>query len=160
MARKTLSREERAPDYKIRLVEEADSKNGLLETLGSLSDLEGLPVEEARRALKSMAHSSLYRTLVAVLADGQVIGSTTLLVEQKLIHKAGRVGHIEDVAVRKGFEDKGVGSSLVEAAVGMASESGCYKVILDCKEELVGFYEKLGFKRHEVAMRLDLRRKR
>jgi hypothetical protein len=30
--------------------------------------------------------------------------------------------------------------------------AGCYKVILDCAEKNVGFYEKLGFVRKEVQM--------
>jgi len=30
--------------------------------------------------------------------------------------------------------------------------AGCYKVILDCAEKNIGFYEKCGFKRKEVTM--------
>lgn len=95
---------------------------------------------------------------VAHTPDGEVIGTTTLLVEKKFIHRGGLVGHIEDVAVANGYQGRGVGSSLVEAAVRRAKEIGCYKCILDCRPELVGFYEGLGFSRHEVGMRLDLKK--
>ena len=40
----------------------------------------------------------------------------------------------------------------------MAEGLGCYKCILECKDELVGFYEKLGFRRHDVGMRIDFKR--
>jgi glucosamine-phosphate N-acetyltransferase len=68
-------------------------------------------------------------------------------------------GHIVDVAVWKNYEGRGVGGALVAAAVQRAKELGCYKVILDCKPELVGFYERLGFAKHDVGMRLDLKPK-
>lgn len=34
----------------------------------------------------------------------------------------------------------------------MAKEIGCYKVILDCSEGNVGFYERCGLVRKEVQM--------
>jgi len=145
--------------FRIREVSAGDVGKGLLETLRSLSDLEGLTTAEAGEILKTMARAPFSQMLVAVTADGRVVGVTTLLVEQKLIHGGGRVGHIEDVAVSKGFEGKGVGSSLVKSAVQLAQDKGCYKVILDCKDDVVGFYEKAGFRRYEVGMRLDLKRR-
>ena len=63
----------------------------------------------------------------------------------------------KDVAVRKGYEGKGVGSAVVGKAIQRARELGCYKVILDRKEELVPFYTGLGMRRHEVGMRIDLK---
>jgi glucosamine-phosphate N-acetyltransferase len=144
--------------YAIRELKAADLENGLIDTLGNLSETGGLTPAAARRILRNMKRAPLYHVLVAVGADGQVMGATTLLVEQKFIHGGGLVGHIEDVAVRKGYEGRGVGGSLVKAAVEMARELACYKCILDCKEELVGFYERLGFRRRDVGMRIDLKR--
>ena len=83
--------------------------------------------------------------------------TTTLLLEPKLIHGGGLVGHIEDVAVRKAYEGKRVGSAVVGKAIQRARDLGCYKVILNCKEELVPFYTRLGMRRHEVGMRVDLK---
>jgi hypothetical protein len=37
-----------------------------------------------------------------------------------------------------------------------AKENTCYKVILDCSKSNVEFYKKIGFKEHEVSMRIDL----
>jgi hypothetical protein len=33
---------------------------------------------------------------------------------------------------------------------------GCYKVILSCFENRAAFYQGLGFRRHDVGMRVDL----
>jgi glucosamine-phosphate N-acetyltransferase len=139
------------------VVEEADARKGLLETLQSLSQVGALPPVEARRIIRALRRNAFYHVFVAATDDGDVVGATTLLVEQKVIHRGGRVGHVEDVAVREGYQGRGVGSALVKAALEKAREEGCYKVILDSKEDTVGFYEKLGFRRHEVGMRIDLK---
>jgi glucosamine-phosphate N-acetyltransferase len=144
--------------YQIRELRAADLGNGFVETLGNLSDTGGLTPGAARKILRTLSRTPLYHVLVALGADGQVVGATTLLVEQKFIHGGGLVGHIEDVAVRKGYEGRGVGGSLVNAAVEIASGLGCYKCILECRDEVVSFYEKLGFRRHDVGMRIDFRR--
>jgi len=143
--------------YQIRELRAADLGNRFVETLGNLSDTGGLAPGAARKILRTMGRSPLYHVFVAVGADGQVVGATTLLVEQKFIHGGGLVGHVEDVVVRKGWEGRGIGGSVVMAAVQMADEFGCYKVILDCKEGLESFYSRLGFRKHDVGMRLDLK---
>jgi glucosamine-phosphate N-acetyltransferase len=144
--------------YEIRELRPADLGKGFVETLGNLTDTGGLTPGAARNVLRTMRRARLYHILVAVCADGQVVGATTLLIEQKFIHGGGLVGHIEDVAVRKGYEGRGVGGSLVKAAVEMAEGLACYKCILDCKDELAAFYERLGFRRHDVGMRRDFKK--
>jgi glucosamine-phosphate N-acetyltransferase len=89
-------------------------------------------------------------------AGEEVFGSVTLLVEQKFIHGGGRVGHIEDVAVRRDCQLHGVGSALVRHATEQARRLGCYKVILDCFDELVPYYGRFGYRCHNVGMRKDL----
>ena len=79
------------------------------------------------------------------------------MIEKKFIHSCGKVAHIEDVVTRKGYEGIGIGSALVERALEFSANLGCYKVILDCSESNVAFYEKNGFKRYGVAMRYDSR---
>jgi glucosamine-phosphate N-acetyltransferase len=154
--KKTPSGETSKPP-EIRELSVADLDSGFLETLGNLSDLEGLTREEARNILATMKRTPSYRIFVAVADGGQIVGTTTLLVERKFTHRGGLVGHIEDVVVRKGHEGRGVGGSLVARAIQTAKELGCYKCILDCKAELAPFYEGLGFSEHDVGMRIDLK---
>ena len=124
-------------------------------TLSNLSNIEGLSLEKAGVILDRVLKNPCYNVFVFEL-DSKIVGCATLLVEQKFIHNGGFVGHIEDVATRKGFEGKGVGSSLIKHLISEAKKLGCYKVILDCSEDNVGFYERFGFKKHEVCIRLHL----
>lgn len=84
--------------------------------------------------------------------NGGLVGSATLLIERKLLRDAGLVGHVEDVVVDKTVRGKGIGEGLVKRLVDIAREKGCYKVILDCGEENVRFYQKCGLERKEVHM--------
>lgn len=138
-----------------RRAREQDLASGLLESLDSLRPASHMGREAAARAMASMAADPNHVLLVAE-RDGRVIGATTLLIEQKLIHGGGLVGHIEDVAVRAGEQRAGAGSALVRAAIDEARLAGCYKVVLECSEDLVPFYERLGLSRHSVSMRRDL----
>jgi glucosamine-phosphate N-acetyltransferase len=95
------------------------------------------------------------RTYVALL-DDRVAGTASLFIEPKFIHNGGSVGHIEDVAVHVAYQHHGVGASLVKYLLDVCREMGCYKVILDCEDHVIPFYEHLGFRRWEIAMRADL----
>lgn len=84
--------------------------------------------------------------------NDQVIGCGTLIIEQKMIHNFAYVGHIEDVFIRPQFRDKSYGKELIYRITHIGEKRGCYKVILDCKKELVEFYEKCGYENKNVQM--------
>ena len=77
--------------------------------------------------------------------EGKIIASVSLLLEQKIIHECGIVGHLEDVVVDRDYRKYGMGKFIIERIIKIAKERGCYKLIGDCKSELLGFYEKNGF---------------
>ena len=83
-------------------------------------------------------------------------GMITLIIEQKLIHSGKCVGHIEDLVVSPEYRSKGVADKLIKHCIHLCKESNCYKVILDCKKELIPFYNKNKFEEQGVCMRLSL----
>jgi glucosamine-phosphate N-acetyltransferase len=129
-----------------------DLSEGFLESLASLAEVRLTP-PQALEVLRNRQRAGV-RTYVARM-QGQVVGTATLLLEQKFIHGGGLVGHIEDVAVRGEYQGRGVGSALVQHATEEARKRGCYKVILDCFEHLVPFYGRLGYRRHNFGLRID-----
>ena len=138
----------------IREIEEDDLENGFLETLDFLRNTSNLDKNKANEILKKIRQNPNH--IIHVATDGKkIVGSTTLLIEQKFIHDGGLVGHIEDVVVRKDYEGKGIGIKLVTSMLERAKEKNCYKTILDCKEDVKQFYERIGFKRESNGMRYD-----
>jgi len=141
-------------EIKIREIEEDDLEKGFLETLDFLRNASGLDKNNAKEILKKIKQNPNHIIYVAT-DDKKIIGSTTLLIEQKFIHDGGLVGHIEDVVVRKDYERKGIGIKLVTSMLEHAKEKNCYKTILDCKDDVKQFYERIGFKRESNCMRYD-----
>jgi glucosamine-phosphate N-acetyltransferase len=137
----------------IRLMDATDLKRGFLDALRALKTVE-LTEEQAIEIYRDRLKSRI-RTYVAVIED-QIAGTASIFIEPKFINSGGVVGHIEDVAVNPGFQKHGVGSALVKHLLEVCREFRCYKVILDCAEGVIPFYERLGFHRWERAMRIDL----
>lgn len=142
-------------NFVVRELEEKDLENGFIETLDYLRNV-GLDLKRAKEIFRKIKSSEDEKIFVVVGEDGKVIGSTTLIIEQKFIHRGGLVGHIEDVVTHKDFRGMGVGKAVMQKAVEVAKGLGCYKVILNCSEENLPFYEKLGFHKHGIEMRMDL----
>ena len=141
-------------EIEIREIEESDLEKGFLETLDFLRNASGLDRNKAKEILKKIKQNPNH--IIYVATDGKkIVGTTTLFIEQKFIHNGGLVGHIEDVVVRKDCEGKGIGIKLIMSMLERAKEKNCYKTILDCKDDVKQFYERIGFKHESNGMRYD-----
>jgi glucosamine-phosphate N-acetyltransferase len=58
----------------------------------------------------------------------RIVGTGAVIAERKFIHNLGKVGHVEDIAVAKDQQGKGLGIKIIKALVGVAEKVGCYKV--------------------------------
>lgn len=140
----------------IRQMRRDDVDSGFLESLDALSPARDMDPQKARRVFDIIQNNQDHIVAVAV-RDKSVVGTATLLIEHKFIHDGSKAGHIEDVAVSAKEQGKGVGRMLIEYLLDVANQHGCYRTTLDCTENLVGFYEKLGLHRHYVCMRINHR---
>jgi glucosamine-phosphate N-acetyltransferase len=140
------------PPLTIQELDESTLDHEFFTTLGHLKTV-NLTIEAACNILRKRIAQGI-RTYVA-RQEHLTVGTASLLVEQKSIHSGGLVGHIEDVATREGYEGRGIGKRLVVHAATEAWRLGCYKVILDCSKENLPFYERCGFRPHEIEMRID-----
>jgi glucosamine-phosphate N-acetyltransferase len=144
-------------NYEIREIKEEDIDNGgLLEVYRENFPLGDLPKAAAKAILKEIKTNPLHKVFVAVTNDDQdwVIGTTTLLVEPKFIFGGGKVGHIEDVSVKVRYQRQGIGFKLVTHATNQAALMGCVKTVLDCSDENVPFYQKIGYSYHDNCMKI------
>ena len=138
----------------IREIEEEDLDKGFLEVLDNLRKASNLDSSKAKEILKKIIQDPNH--IIHVAIDGnKVVGTTTLFIEQKFIHRGGLVGHIEDVVVRKDCEGTGIGIKLVLSLLEYAKKKQCYKTILDCNDNVKPFYEKIGFKYESNCMRYN-----
>lgn len=94
--------------------------------------------------------------------DNKIIGSITVIYEQKFIHHGAIYAHIEDVVVDNDYQNTGskkglkIGSQLLEYAKQKSSEKNCYKCNLVCSEDLSLFYRKNQFEEKGIHMTYSL----
>ena len=138
----------------IRELRKEDLWNGFLITLDSLRQASDIDKNKADEIFEKINSNPDHIVAVAEL-DGKIVGSTTLLIEPKFIHKGGLVGHIEDVVVDKKFQGQKIGEKIMKYLLEFAKNRGCYKTILDCTDDVKPFYEKLGFKNIASELRFD-----
>ncbi len=135
-------------DIKIRQATKEDLSS-LITLLSQLTTV-GNPSSEI---INSCIYNNIY---LACDINGTIVGTITLLVEDKIIHNGSKVGHIEDVVIHSDYRKLGIGKLLIDHCLDLSKKIGCYKVILDCDEENIIFYEKCGFKTKGVCMRYDI----
>lgn len=139
----------------VRRLEAGDYAKGYLDLLAKLTTVgevtEPMFLDQVR-FFGSEAGGDYAILVVPNRDESTILATGTLVVERKLIHGCGRVGHVEDVVVLPEARGQGLGHRVVSALVDEAKSRGCYKVILDCAEENKGFYEKAGMRQKEVQM--------
>ena len=138
----------------IRELKEDDIQKGFLKTLDTLRQTSSITQEKALEIFKEIKINPKHIIIIAEL-NGEIIGTTTLLVEPKFIHQGGKVGHIEDVVVRKEFQGRKIGQKIIKFVLQIAKNQGCYKTILDCSDDVKSFYEEIGFKQHSNELRFN-----
>lgn len=83
--------------------------------------------------------------IYVMLDNMDIVATGSVLIEQKLIHGMASVAHIEDVVVDEKHKGKGYGKQMIKFLLREAKKARCYKVILNCGDNVKGFYEKCGF---------------
>ena len=67
---------------------------------------------------------------IAVIQDAQgaLVGTGTVMIQQKFIRGGGKVGFIEDIVVSDKARGTGLGKLLIQHLIRVGQERGCYKV--------------------------------
>jgi glucosamine-phosphate N-acetyltransferase len=127
-----------------RKLEESDYHKNYLQLLSQLTQVGHIIPEEFSKILSKI------QSQIWVFEDthtNKIVASASIFLEQKIIHCGGIVAHLEDVIVDESYRGNQLGQKLIANVVEKARESGAYKIIADCKPELVSFYSKNGFEK-------------
>jgi GNAT superfamily N-acetyltransferase len=139
----------------IRAATEADLP-AVLQLYAQLGDIP--PIDTATRLFQRFKDYPDYALYVAEQA-GEVVGSFALLVMHNLAHLGAPSGIVEDVVVTPHLHGHGVGTAMMQFAMELCRDKGCYKLVLSSnakRESAHAFYDALGFARHGVSFRCDL----
>jgi GNAT superfamily N-acetyltransferase len=107
--------------------------------------------QAALLTLRRIVEDSGYHILAGE-EDGKVVSSVTLVVIKNLTHDSRPYSIIENVVTHEDYRGRGYASALMEKASEIASEAGCYKIMLltgSKNESTLTFYERCGFNRRD-----------
>lgn len=127
-----------------RKLEESDYNKNYIDLLSQLTQVGNITQEEFSNIFAKI------QSQIWVFEDthaNKIVASASIFLEQKFIHGGGIVAHLEDVVVDQSYRGNQLGQKLIANIVEKARESGAYKIIADCKTELLSFYSKNGFEK-------------
>ena len=135
----------------IRKLAKSDFNNKYLDLLDQLSSTnqENITYDKFELFINQLNNN---HNIYVIEKNNKIIASGTLLIENKIIHNFGKVGHIEDIVVDFNERGSGLGKLMINHLIETAKNLNCYKIILNCNESNVKFYEKCGFTKKELEM--------
>lgn len=92
--------------------------------------------------------------ILVIEYDNIIIGSGTLLIEQKMTYGGCKMGHIENILINENMRGNKFGSLIIHELVKIADQKQCYRVDLVCENHLNKFYKSLGFSDNLIGMTL------
>lgn len=131
----------------VRPLASRDFDRGFLSLLGQLTKVGDVSKADFHKrffAMKSCA-GTYYTTVIVDTEKDVVIGAASLIVEKKFIHGCAVRGLIEEVVVSDEYQGRQLGKLLVQTLIDLGKFLGCYKITLNCTDEMIKFYNRFGF---------------
>jgi GNAT superfamily N-acetyltransferase len=125
----------------------------------AMDDGRVMDIQSAQRLFAEFARYPSYRLFVACAAQGQVLGSYALLIMHNLAHRGAPSAVVEDVVVSPEHQGHGIGRQMMNHAMHLAREAGCYKLALSSnkkRDHAHAFYRALGFRDHGVSFAVEI----
>jgi glucosamine-phosphate N-acetyltransferase len=139
--------------FSLRALRLQDLGDNYFTLLGQLSvmDIEKMDADQSAKLFRRFGdHHQIH--VLEEKDSGSIVGTGTLFIEDKFLRNYGKVGHIEDIVVHSDYRGYGLGKIMIEHLTKQAKSAGCYKCILDCSDDNVGFYEKCGYVKKGAQM--------
>jgi glucosamine-phosphate N-acetyltransferase len=129
-----------------------DKHLSLLSELSVVSDLDTNLYLEHVKKINSMGTIFVSYIDNPLSENFDIIASGTIIIEPKIIRGGKSIGHIEDIVVKSTHRGKDISRDILDMLKTIARGKNCYKVILDCNEEIQRVYIKSGFEQKGLQM--------
>ena len=93
-----------------------------------------------------------HNIFILLSKNNEIIGTISTIIERKIINNGQCVCHIEDLIISPDYKGKNYGSKLLEFIKLYCKENDCYKIILNCSNNIKNFYLKNNFKENNIQM--------
>lgn len=88
--------------------------------------------------------------------QGRPVAAASMLVETKFFREGGKAAHILDLSFLPECSSEKQKVIFMTGLKAEATARGCYKMILNCSQDLIPFFQGQAFEQKELQMALDL----
>lgn len=123
-------------------------------------------LDHAKTVLKKIQTYPFYRFYLASNEQHSgnnyvenILGVFGLLIMDNLGHGGAPSGIIEGVCVHSDYQNKGIGTLMMQHAMATCRENNCYKMMLSSNKNRIPahqFYRQLGFEQHGLSFHIEL----
>lgn len=129
-----------------RFLRESDYDRGFIDVLSHLTNVGRWDPKKWKQHFARYEEDDRRLTVVAhCAAPDLIVGTASMILEEKFIHGGRLLAHLEDVVVLPTSRRQNVATTLVQTLVDWARNREVYKIRLTCKAENVTVYESMGF---------------
>lgn len=82
--------------------------------------------------------------IYVIVKDNSIIGSATIFLLEKIHNNINKIGFIQDVFIDEIHRGNKYGKKLIKY-ICEKYKNECYKIILNCNDDVIPFYKKIGF---------------
>ena len=119
---------------------------------------DSISLQKARAIFSQIRSYPNYHIYIAMIEE-DVVGTFALLIMDNLVPNGAPSGIVEDVAVKTAWQGRGIGKRMMQYAMKICKEAGCYKLSLSSnvkRENAHKFYESLGFIKYGYSFTVDI----
>ena len=139
----------------IREIEENDYHKNYMEVINYFTRTpQKISFEEFKNQLNKCLSQNT--KIFVVEYNNIIIGTLKLLIEYKLHNNFKNIGHVEDFIIDEKYRKQGLGKKLMDYLIDISKKNNCYKVVLNCNDDVIKFYKKNNFKIKGTEMCLYL----
>ena len=129
---------------KFRLLEKEDYNKGYLKLLEQLTDVGNVTKNQFDNIIdNNLINKDIY--VIEDISTQKLIGTGSILYEQKFIHNCAKYAYIEDLVISSQYRGKNYGRSLMIFLLQKIKENNCQRVYLRSNKKNISFYKKLEF---------------
>jgi glucosamine-phosphate N-acetyltransferase len=131
--------------------------NQLASVLNYLSPNTNIDLEQFNDHIHTIKNTKhIYTLIIISKKNDTIIGTGSVIIEQKLLRNMAKVGHIEDIVIHKDHRGKKLAKILMNNLIDICKYECCYKIILDASDDIKILYEKMGFHKSANTMRYNI----
>ena len=111
-----------------------------------------VPIEDFKNYVNQ---KTKLRIIILKNKENKIIGAGTIFNIEKLHNNS--IGQIEDVIITEKYRNIGLGKTIINKLIEIGkTKFKCYKIVLNCLDKNIKFYEKCDFTISGVQMKYNL----